>query len=350
MKVKIDGIRLRGIASALPRHTVHVGEIMENMSGDELARMIKTTGVEEIRTATDGMTASDLCFAAAKHLMEKLSVKPDDIDALIFLSISPDYITPATAILLQDRLGLRKDIVAYDIPFGCSAYSYGLYNAAMLVKAGGAKRVLVCTGDTHSTYVNERDRSLRVLIGDAGAATIVEAGDETLCFDLSCDGSGYDQLIIPAGGRRIPCSEETRKAVKDEKGNYHSQENTYMDGIGIMNFALNSVPAAVNSVLGQAGWSKDDVAMYAMHQPNKLVLDFLVRRLRVKGTQMPVTLQHTGNAGAASIPLLFGVEKKRGFDFSRADKVVACGFGIGLSTSAAAMDLSKTEIFEPIEI
>ena len=123
-----------------------------------------------------------------------------------------------------------------------------------------------------------------------------------------------------------------------------------MDGIGIMNFALNSVPAAVNSVLGQAGWSKDDVAMYAMHQPNKLVLDFLVRRLRVKGTQMPVTLQHTGNAGAASIPLLFGVEKKRGFDFSRADKVVACGFGIGLSTSAAAMDLSKTEIFEPIEI
>ena len=155
-------------------------------------------------------------------------------------------------------------------------------------------------------------------------------------------------MIIPAGGYRCPISEETSKAVADENGNIRSQNDLYMDGMNVMNFALTEVPIAVNELLSFANYKKEDIDLFAMHQPNKLILDHLAIDLEIAPEKMPVGLQTTGNTASASIPMLLSTIKERGEKFENKKNVLACGFGMGLSVSAAILDLSECVILNPV--
>ena len=338
MKATISGVHIAGIATVLPPKVVTTDSYAEFFGEKKIRRIKRSTGVESVHVVEPGVTASDLCCEAAEKLMQKLGVDKSSIDALVFVSISPDYRAPGTAGIMQGKLGLSEEIIAIDLTFGCSGYVYGLYEAALLLK-GGCKRVLLCAGDTQSTLVNEKDRSMKMLVGDAGSATIVEEGSDTMQFYFKTVGSGYESLIIPAGGCRMPSSAETGIEIEDEDGNIRSKENLFMDGMSVMKFALTEVPLAMDKMYEMTGYSKEDVDLFAYHQPNKLILDYLSNSMEIPAEKMPVGLQRVGNTASASIPMLLHTLYDRGFDFKNNKKIIACGFGIGLSIGAVTLNL-----------
>ena len=349
MKVKIDNLRIAGIAAVVPKRIVSLDNYSTIFGEKKIKRIKRSIGIDSVRVVDKGVTASDLCYEAAQKLIQEMKVDVSSIDAIIFSSISPDYKAPATSIILQDRLGLSKDVVAMDLTFGCSGFVYGLYQAAVLIKAGGCNRVLLCAGDTQSLMVNEKDRAMKMLVGDAGTATIVELGDDSFSFVLGCDGSGYQDLIIPAGGYRMPSNEETRIEVEDQDGNIRTAENLYMNGMEVMKFALTAVPMAINQLLEQVSLKKEDISLFAMHQPNKMILDSLAMTMGVEQDIMPVGLGNTGNTASASIPLLLTKLASEGFNFQNSDNIVTCGFGIGLSIGTCLISLKESKVFPVIE-
>ena len=348
MKCKIEGVRIAALASVLPKKEIAIDSYTEFFGEKKVKRLKRSTGVESVHVVSLGETAADLCFSAAKHIFEAGEITRESVDAIVFVSISPDYRAPGNAGILQERLGLSQDVVALDLTFGCSAYPYGLYEAAMLIKAGGCNRVLLCNGDTQSTLVNDKDRAMKMLVGDAGTATIVEAGEDTWNFYIKTVGKGYKDLIIPAGGCRLPSTEETRREQEDEDGNIRRLVDLYMNGGEVMNFSLTEVPIAVESLCQQMNVTKKDIDLFALHQPNKLILDFLQNGMELDEHKCPVGIGNVGNTASASIPLLLTTLKSRGYDYLQAKRVIACGFGIGLSVAAVSLNLSETKIFEPI--
>lgn len=349
MESVIDGIKIAGIATALPSKVVSTDAYADFFGEKKIKRIKRSTGVNEVHVVTDGMTASDLCEAAAKHLFEALQVDKSEIDAIVFVSISPDYRAPGTAGILQGRLGLPQGVIALDLTFGCSGYIYGLFEAGVLIKGGSCRKVLLCTGDTQSMLVNDKDRSMKMLVGDAGAATLVEKGNDTSHFYFKTVGNGYQNLIIPAGGCRLPSSVETRQEKEDEDGNIRRQDDLFMDGMGVMKFSLTEVPLAMDAMYDMLGCRKEDIDLFAYHQPNKMILDYLSNAMDIPAEKIPVGLQHTGNTASASIPMLLSTMAKNGYDFSQLNRTIACGFGIGLSIGAVDIALNKTKILPPIE-
>lgn len=350
MKVKIDGLSISAIASSIPKNTVDFSDLETKFGETEIKRIIASTGISKVRVAEKGVCASDLCEAASRFLFEKLNVDPLSFDGIVLVSQTFDHIIPATSTILQNKLGLPKTAVAFDIRYGCSAYIYGIYQAAILIASGSCSKVLVLAGDVITPTVNRYDKALKMVMGDSGSATIVEKGNDSLAFNIMTDGSGYDRLIIPAGGCRYPYDENSKKESEKENGNIRSDENLYMDGMEIMNFCLREVPKIIDEVLELSEWKKEDVGIFAMHQANKFIVDYLRKKMKVPPETVPVVVAEIGNTGPGTIPHLFSAEHKRLIEEKRLAKSVMCGFGVGFSWGAITADLSKTKFFEPVEI
>lgn len=183
-----------------------------------------------------------------------------------------------------------------------------------------------------------------MVFGDAGTATIVSVGKSEMCFAIHSDGSGYDKLIIPAGGFRKPTSTETRIPIEDQDGNIRTQEDMYMNGMGIFSFAISNVPKNIKEVLSYQGWEKDNVSLYILHQANRFIIDCIRKQLGLQWDVVPLNLQHVGNTGPASIPLLLS-EMGNLFSQDARKNVVFSGFGVGLSWGAVTCDLSGTHFY-----
>ena len=349
MNCRFENIEVRGISTALPTQVLNLRDLAAEYGAVEVQRIIASTGIESVRVAPPSVTASDLCEAAARALLRELRVAPSEVDGIVFVSQTPDYILPATGICLQHRLGLSKDGPAFDIASGCTGYIYGLFQAALLLRTEMCRTVLVCAGDTISRYIHPKDRSVRMVFGDAGSATLLTRGNGTMSFAIHSDGAGATHLIIPAGGCRQPRSAETAMEVKDADGNVRSADNIFMNGAEIMNFALTEVPKVIDEVLAVAGWTKDSVGFYGLHQANKFMVDYLAKKSRLPKGSAPVGMGRTGNAGPASIPLLLSVMRDE-FPPERRTRSVICGFGVGLSWGACALELDKTVVLAPVEL
>ncbi|MBF0389198.1 MAG: ketoacyl-ACP synthase III [Desulfamplus sp.] len=354
MQTTIKGIKIHSIATALPPDIEELSELDMIFGEEEISRIIKTNGIERIRKAPEGLCASDMCVAATNLILNSESVKEsnisNEIDGIVFVSQTPDYILPATSCTLQKRLGLSKNSVAIDINHGCSGYIYGLYQASMMVAAGGCRSVLMCAGDVLSCYVNPLDKNERMVFGDAGSATLITRGDGQIGFAFHTDGSGAEHLIIPSGGSRQPRSDETAQVNMRPDGGLRSDEELFINGIEVMNFALREVPKAVTQALEAVGWSKEEVTLFGLHQANKFIVDYLRKILKVPALKVPVAMKDTGNTSAASIPLMLCQERDRFVNDEMLTKSILCGFGVGFSCGVAALDLSDVNIFEPIEI
>ena len=348
MKTAFDGIKIAGLCVCLPKNILEINSLAAEFGEKKIKRTIALTGVEKIHIADERVTAADLCLKAAERLMGSLSVKCADVDGLVFVSITPDYRAPATSGIMQHKLGLSRNTAAFDINGGCSGYILGLYQAAMLLSAGGCEKVLVCCGDTQSKLVNAKDHSLRVLLRAAGSATLLEKGGGKVHFVLKTDGSGYAHIIIPAGGTRLPYSPQTCREEVDGNGNIRSPNNICMNGLEVLKFALQEVPPLIEEILGMVGWIKDDVGIFALHQANGVILDYLRREMRLSHEVMPTAMRTVGNTSSASIPLLLVQERERLTREARLEKAVLSGFGVGLSWGAAALDMAGTNILDAI--
>lgn len=346
MKIKLSNLKISHIGACLPEKRVSIMDYAESFSAREVKRIKKTTGVEAVHVSAEDMCSSDYDVAMFERLMKETGLTGADFDGIVFISQTPDYRVPGTSVILQDRLGLSKDSVAFDINYGCSGYVYGLYQASLLVSSGSCKRVLVFSGDTQLKMIHEQDRGNRMVLGDGFAVTVMEQGSDEMCFAIHSDGSGYQAIFMEAGGYRLPKSEATVEPVTMKNGLPRWPEYTYMDGMDIMNFALSEVPPLVKETLEFAGWQEDEVGLFAMHQANQMILEFLAKRIGVTMDRMPVTMKEMGNTVSASVPLML-TEKHGELKEKRAmEKVLICGFGVGLSWGAVTANLSETKIYD----
>ena len=347
MKTIIGNIDIKAVNSWLPEKVVELSDFSSLYSEAEVKTIIKTTGVERIRIADDKMTASDMCFNAAEHLFEQDQFDRSKIDGLVFVSQTTDWILPATSISLQDRLGLSQDTVCIDVHYGCSGYIYGLFQAATWIACGACENVLVLAGDTTSRMINQHDKSLRMVFGDCGTATIVSKGEHRMGFHIQSDGSGFDKLIVPAGGFRLPVSEETSILEWDADNNGRTKNDLFMDGLVIFNFAVNKVHKNINLLIDEMNWNKEDVGFYGLHQANDFMVKYVRKMLKVDKSLVPVNVRDFGNTGPATLPLLLS-DVCSGQHPYHLSKSILSGFGVGLSWGSVAADLSNTHFYSPI--
>lgn len=347
MRVKLQNVQLQSVISWLPTNNLEMRDLVSEYGEADVHTVIKTTGIERVRIADKDMCSSDMCQKAAEALMEKENIDKSIIDGLVFVSQTTDYILPSTSIILQDRLGLPKDTVCIDVHYGCSGYIYGLFQAALWVSSGACKNVLVLSGDTTTRMINPHDKSLRMVFGDCGTASLVTQGNGEMGFHIQSDGSGAENLIVPAGGFRTPVSEATSCLEWDQDNNGRTKNDLFMDGSEIFNFAIARVPKNVNTLIENMQWQKEDVGFYGLHQANDFMLNYVRKRLKITPELAPSNCKNYGNTGPATIPLLLSdvCSGKHEYDLR---KVILCGFGVGLSWGSVAADLSQTKFYEPI--
>jgi len=339
--MRVEHVGIRAISVAVPRRRVRCSDFGELFGVKEVSRIVASSGISELRIVEEGQTASDLCAEAALPLLEN---RRDGIRAVVFVSQTPDYILPATGAALQHRLGLPQDIVAYDVSSGCTGYLHGLSLASMLSSASGGD-VLLCAGDAISGYVSERDRSLRLIMGDAGSATLVGPSEgSSLPFRFYTDGSRGDALIIPAGASRTPATEENAIPTERENGNWRSDRHLFMDGMGIMRFALSDVSRLVKETLNE---TKEAIDTHVFHQANKFIVDALTKNLKLPPESVPLAVDGYGNTGPASIPLALCHAFADGG--RNPGRTLLAGFGVGLSAATVVADLSRTAILPVLE-
>jgi 3-oxoacyl-[acyl-carrier-protein] synthase-3 len=338
----LDGVALRGIVSAAPRRVVDNSAFVERFGAQAVAEVVKMIGVERRRIAPPEQTTADLCFEAAKVLLQRLGWGADSIDGLIFVSQTPDYRLPATACALHARLGLPLHCQAFDVGMGCSGYVYGLWLAATLVRAG-LKRVLVLAGDTSSRLVDPNDRSTAILFGDAGSATAVEADAEaaTMRFRLGSDGAGARHLVVPQGAYRTGDTDERWGAEFDPAF-------LYMDGAEVFSFTLKAVPRLVRETLDDAGLAPTDVDAYALHQANRFMLKHLAKKIGAGEDRVPINIERFGNTSSATIPLLLTSDLSERLTTSPS-RLMLVGFGVGFSWGAALVESGPLAVAETIE-
>jgi 3-oxoacyl-[acyl-carrier-protein] synthase-3 len=335
---------IAGIACHLPEGVVSNEELQAENPDWDLARLEKKVGIRQRHIAAPGETASDLGYAAAARLLAGMDVDPASIDALLFCTQSPDYFLPTTACILQDRLGLPTTCAALDFNQGCSGYVYGLYLAKGLVASGMAKNVLLVTAETYSKFIHPRDRSVRVLFGDGASATLINAdpaGARIGACTLGTDGSGYQNLIVPAGGSRRPLAADTGDEAEDENGSVRSAENLFMDGQELFLFTLKRVPEVVNATLRSAETELEDVRWFVFHQANAFMNDHLRSKLRIQKERAPICVEECGNTVSSTIPLTI---HSAGGQFAPGEKVMLVGFGVGYSWGASMLDWGRVAL------
>jgi 3-oxoacyl-[acyl-carrier-protein] synthase-3 len=344
------GIKIAGIAGAVPRNVVDNLVDHAFTPVEDRKKIVELTRVASYRKSPPGMCASDLCAAAAESLLGAAGVKPDAIDAVLFVSMTPDYRVPSTACLLQDRLKCRPTTMAYDINMGCSGFVVGLYNACALIAGAGLRRVLLLTGDTQTKLCYDEDKNVVFILADGGAATLLEADSaaEAITIELLTDGSRFQNLFVPAGGFRRPSNDETREVRQQADGGRRSDDNLFMNGMEIFKFSATDVVKSIAGFMEAESLPADKVDFLFLHQANGFMNDKIARKLNFPPVKVPYTIGHFGNTGSASIPLTMADH----FSKNGAGRVrcLMSGFGVGLSWGVATAVLDNPYTPRVIEL
>lgn len=346
-KITYNNVGITAMAACVPSKVVYNKDLVSLMPQEEVDKVINSVGIHERRICDDDVFASDLCYEAAKKLIEDNDIDPQSIDMLLFMSQGSDYRIPATSCILQQRLGLSKDCAAMDLSLGCSGFVYALSAAMAYASMPGINRVLLLDGEAFSKIVDPRDKVNWPLYGDAGTATLIEKGDfEESVFILHTDGAGEDAVKIPAGMRN-KITQDSLVIKEREDNNYRSDLEVYMDGMEVFNFAIKVVPKGVKEMMASTGKELENIDFLLFHQSNKFMTDFFIKKLKFDAEKVPYCLGKFGNTSSASIPLTI-VSELNG-KISDTANVVMCGFGAGLSWATAMTNLGKCKISDLIE-
>lgn len=345
--VKFSGVGMTAISCCVPRGVEKNSDLSYMMKDEELQRLIKTTGIEERRIVDDETCTSDLCYKAAKQLMEDNNIAPESIDMLIFTTLTPDYIDPPTAPLLQERLGLPKTTATMDLMFACTGFIYSLATAYSFVSMG-MNRILILVGETMSKLASKQDRVNRPLYGDAGSACLVEKGDfGDSFFELTSDGSGEDFVKVPYGGFRHMPTADSLIMKEREDGNLRRDLDINMDGLETFYHGTSAIPKQIKSIMKELSITNDDVDYFVLHQPNKMMVDFITRKLKITPDKAPSCLPKYGNTSCTSIPM--GLVTELNGKMGGKKRLVFSAIGAGWSFGSAYLttnDLKITPIIE----
>lgn len=342
--LEISKVKISGMAATVPARK------MDNMTDPLVSdgeKILKNVGIRYRYTAPDHICASDLCEDAAKRLLNDLSWNPEEVDCLIFVRQTPDYLLPATATELQSRLGISSNSFAIDVAMGCSGFVYGLSTISALMQSGHFKKGLLLVGDTISRTCSPNDKSTYPLFGDAGVAVALEyaPGVASMKFSFNTDGSGKEAIIVHAGGFREPYNESSLIEVEVEEGISRSRAQLVLEGMDVFSFGISKAPQSVKGLLEHFELNGEEVDFYLFHQANLFMNEKIRKKLKIDEEKVPYSLEEFGNTSSATIPLTM---ISRCANELRSEKLkhVACGFGVGLSWGSVYFETEPMVISE----
>ena len=345
--IEVQNIQIRGISACVPKNKVRTVDL-DFFTNKDAEIFIQNTGITERYISEGDVCASDLCLQAAEKILTDLAWHKNEIDILIFVSQSSDYILPATSNLLQSRLGLSQNCFCLDISLGCSGYIYGLSLVSNLLQNVNFNKALLLVGDTISTYTSKLDKSVYPLFGDAGTATAIEYekySNANWIFDIGSDGTGSDAIKIKAGGSRYRANKNSFDLedidTNDPSLGRRSSADLILNGIDVFNFAIKKAPNSIFNILKYASKSTDDIDYFFLHQANLFMNETIRKKLKVDKDKLPYSIQNFGNTNGASIPLTI-VHTFNNFIQKNDFSVILCGFGVGLSWGSVLLDLNKS--------
>ena len=341
--LEFKNVRIAGISAGVPKRKVCNLDIKDISADYDFAAFVETTGVLE-RRLDEALTTSDLCVAAAEKLVSDLGWDKSEVGGVIFVSQTTDYYLPATACIIQDRLGLSKECYAEDIVLGCSGWVYGLSSLVSLMANGGIKKALLLAGDA-KRHVETNDP----LFGFAGTATALEyqEGADGFKFHFGTDGSGFDAIIIPDGGSR---NQVTENSFKDEviDGKHYNRMQTRMKGMDVFSFGISTAPKSVKKLAEHFGFDYLSADYFVFHQANMKMNNMIAKKLKLPAEKVPSCMYHFGNTSSASIPLTIVTQLKGKCEDKT--KFICCGFGVGLSWGTVAFETEKMVMSDLVEV
>lgn len=300
------------------------------LTNEELSTMVDTTdewitsriGIKERRILKDKDKASAFMGAqAVEQLLEKTGTKPEEIDLVICATVAPDYVFPATGILIADAAGL-KNAYAFDVHAACSGFLYALTVADKFIKSGKEKKIIVVGAEKMSSIVDYTDRKTCPIFGDGASAVLVEPTEENIGvmdYILRSDGVGVKYLRINAGGSLNPATEET------VRGREHF---IYQDGQPVFKYAVTKMADVSAEIMQKNNLTADDIAWLVPHQANLRIIDATARRMELDPAKVMINIQKYGNTTAATIPICLCEWEKR---LHKGDNLILAAFGAGFT-------------------
>ena len=349
--LKFNNVGITALAAAVPHTIIDNYRYIEYFDTAQVKQVVDKVGIYERRFADANTCSSDLCFAAAEKLIADNNINKDEIDLLVFISQTPDYRMPATSVILQDRLGLSKSTIAFDINLGCSAFIYGLSVVYSMVSAGCIRKALVLDGETRSKVYSPKDRRTAFLFGDGGVAALVEKSENfgESYFSLNSDGSREDLIKINGGGYRNPSTIETlRERVVDEYGNIRSDEQGYMKGADVFNFVIVEIPKDIRRLLSYSNTELNRLDYYIFHQANNFINTYLAKKLKLDGSKIPSTIEKYGNTSSVSVPLTIADKLKGKMDGDK--RLMLSAVGVGMTWATAIVPFHDLRISDIVEV
>lgn len=345
------GVEIEAIAGCVPKNTVLNETFADLLSPKEMRIFEKTVGITERRWAEDSVTASDLGFAAAQHLFEKINIDKNYVEALVFISQTPDFKIPFTSNILQGRLELKTETLCLDINAGCAGFVQGLSTSFSLAKSlPKGKKILLIIAETLSKILSPNDRSTTMLFGDGATALIIENtgnGNAKSSFNFFSDGLNSAAIQIPDGGYRNGINEDSLDIRTDRSGNQKTKLNLAMDGPKVFDFTLREIAKSIENLIAQSLIKKEKIDYFLLHQSNQFIIKQIASQLQVDSHKMLLNIKCFGNTSGVSIPLLICSNKEK---IQNSERVLMSGYGSGLNWGNCLLNLSKTEILELKEI
>lgn len=328
-----SNIKVEGLACAVSTNYVSVESLKNGENDAVLDKFVKTTNVKGHYECSSRQTAADLSYEAARAILSAKNIAAEDIGIIVYVTQYPDYRVPSTACVLQGRLGLSKDCIAFDVNLGCSGFVYGLNIVAALMQSGNAKHGLLLVGDTPSKGV--RADNSKNLFGDASSAALLSKGISpySMKFASRTDGSGYKAICRPFGMAKHPDK-------LDKEGLFNE--------IDVFNFAISEAPALINEFVSESGLNSDDFDCIALHQANMLIMKQIIKRAKLSKDRMLISIDEFANTSGASIPLCF-VKEYGDRNEDRELNCLVCGYGVGLSWAAGNIHLNIADILPLIK-
>ncbi len=353
MKLAFQDKAITGMTVVVPeRERLFVDDMkLFNAPENRSRKLAMVMGYNAHRVVDEGVCASDLAEFGFKRLFESGKLQSEEIDALVYVTLSPDHFMPPTSCILHGKLGLRRDCFCLDIAQGCCGFVVGLLQAFQLLEQPGVKKVAVVNADVLSRKVSPKDRNSYPLIGDAATITIIEnrVGTGKVFADVRFDGTRAMALKVPAGGFRQPSTSETAVMSADEEGNERASDNLVMDGTAVFNFVMADVPPMLADLVKAAGTDFVGIDKYYFHQPNKFMLQKLAEKLDVPYEKMPNNVvEHYGNSSGATIPSAMALNDAESL-CREVRKVCFSGFGVGLTYGGIVMNCGNFDFCETIE-
>ncbi len=319
-----NNIKISGIQAAVPLRVFDNEEYAEQMENKRMKKFVNYTGIKRRHLVDCGQSASDLSSYAADVLLNNLGWNRDEIRVLVNVTQSPDLRTPATAMIIQKRLGIGTDCLAFDVNLGCSAYPSGLQIVAALLQNTGGKGLLLVGDGKYYDMQGTLDMD-SFLFGDGAAATAIEIEDgNSMYYTQHTDGSRFELLYSPFDGRAV------------------------MDGNAILLMSLNEAANSILELKNHFQISESEIDFYVLHQAQKIIIDGIIDSNNILSDKVINSYSEYGNTSSATLPVTLCANSEKLKEKKNA-KIYLCGFGIGLTWNGAIVNIDTNGIFPIIE-